>query len=127
MITAFSITDEQIRELSRRTLTAAQHRFCSLALGTSRVESNGDGTFKTHTPTQREIHNARARCAALLNIGADPGNLPLNVVLKALGYTTRKRDGAGLQGKKILLDGVVVHEGTADSTWKWLRKTGQIR
>lgn len=126
MITASTITDEQIRELARRELTAAQHQFCSIALGTSHVKSTLYGTFTTVTPTPREIRAARARCAALLNVGMSPGNLPLNTVLKCLGYVTRKRDGAGLQGKKILRDGVVVHEGTADSTWKWLRQTGQI-
>lgn len=51
--------------------------------------------------------------------------MTLNEVLKALGYTTAKRAGH-LQGKKILLRGAVVFEGTADETWRWLRQTGQI-
>lgn len=55
-----------------------------------------------------------------------PAEATLHEVLAALGYTTAPRDREIWQGKKILRGSVLAHQGTADETWTWLRRTGQI-
>lgn len=74
MITADTITDDQIRDVARGSLTAAQHIACSIALtGRARLMLVGR-TLERRTPTARDRRRARARCAEILNArGADRG------------------------------------------------------
>jgi hypothetical protein len=61
------ITDEQIRELARGALTAAQHKDCGIALsGRPRLVLIGR-TLQLRKPTARERRAARARCAKILS------------------------------------------------------------
>lgn len=73
--------------------------------------------------TAVELGGGRSWCHAC---GEELHAPSLNEVLAALGYTTKPGSGIPHPGKKILRDGNVVHEGSADSTWTWLRQTGQI-
>lgn len=52
-------------------------------------------------------------------------DMPLNEVLEALGYKTRKH---GKFGAKAIVSSSneVVFTGRAGEVWKWLRKTQQI-
>ncbi len=67
MLTADTITDEQIRELARTALTASQHKDCTIALlGRSRLALVGRA-LEIRRPTKRDRSAARARCAEILN------------------------------------------------------------
>lgn len=59
----------------------------------------------------------------------DVGNMPLNRVLGVLGLTHRSSEQPnGLTQHDILdADERVVFTGSADDTWKWLRRTKQIK
>ena len=66
--TADNITDEQIRQLARGALTAAQHKDCTIALGARReMLTLIAGKIARTCPTTRQRRAARARCAEILN------------------------------------------------------------
>ena len=69
MITADTITNEQIRELARTALTASDHKACRLALLSAREALTswvGKCLARTY-PTRKERRAARARCAQIVN------------------------------------------------------------
>lgn len=71
MITADTITDDQIRALARTALTASQHRDCEIALRARReMLTTIAGQLARYYPTTKERRAARARCAAILNARA---------------------------------------------------------
>lgn len=60
-------TLDRIRALSRTSLTASQHRDCTLALTTRDVIRVVNGALVRHRPTTKERGAARARCLALIS------------------------------------------------------------
>ena len=68
VLTAHTVSDDQIRALARTNLTASQHKDCEMALNARReMLTSIARRLEMHYPTTKERIAARARCAALIN------------------------------------------------------------